>query len=523
MRVQVPPSAQVRLVALEKTIRFFRISWVILCVTIIIGILFSFFLPIKSLLNFYVDDGFFYLEIAKNFASGFGSTFDRVSLTNGYHPLWFIILSLIFFITSLFAKNPDPNLLLRVSTLTHFTLICLSYYFVYKFLKLVRLKQIFNRVMLVVAVTLTPIVFRNYGLEIHVVIFLLSVFVWVKGREIIKKENLRWYIIILYALLGLARLDYFFSFIPVIILLDSYDKDIKLFLKNVLMYSVPVFTALIIYLSINYYYFGHLFSIAGTIKNTFPYFNTDNFKRIVALFDKDSFFNNIQLLVFVLTTVLLFLKRKDENIEIIKLLLKINFGLFVFLFLNFLFNIELYREWYFGGPFFLSAVAIAVLLKNRVWIINSMVAVLIVLSFFYLYSARITSNKYSTVYEYCQDLRKVVNDNERVLQIDYSGIVGFLSDRKIVNGDGLVNSFEYYEYYKNNRLFDYIKKYHIDYYSTFTAKIDSSSNTVCDDIITAWGNYNFVFPTNKIVLRKLQIFDSYQFRSTHEWYLISLN
>ena len=42
--------------------------------------------PAPYLLCF--DDSFYYFEIARNFARGFGLTFDRINLTNGFHPLW---------------------------------------------------------------------------------------------------------------------------------------------------------------------------------------------------------------------------------------------------------------------------------------------------------------------------------------------------------------------------------------------------------------------------------------------------
>lgn len=38
------------------------------------------------------DDSFYYFEIARNVAAGHGSTFDQISSTNGYHPLWLVLL-----------------------------------------------------------------------------------------------------------------------------------------------------------------------------------------------------------------------------------------------------------------------------------------------------------------------------------------------------------------------------------------------------------------------------------------------
>jgi 4-amino-4-deoxy-L-arabinose transferase-like glycosyltransferase len=38
------------------------------------------------------EDGYYYLQIARNAAEGRGSTFDGVTRTNGYHPLWVLTL-----------------------------------------------------------------------------------------------------------------------------------------------------------------------------------------------------------------------------------------------------------------------------------------------------------------------------------------------------------------------------------------------------------------------------------------------
>jgi hypothetical protein len=53
--------------------------------------------PIEQLLTWTIaDDGFYYLAIGRNIARGMGSTFDGVSLTNGYHPLWMVLNALVF-------------------------------------------------------------------------------------------------------------------------------------------------------------------------------------------------------------------------------------------------------------------------------------------------------------------------------------------------------------------------------------------------------------------------------------------
>lgn len=42
------------------------------------------------------DDAFYYFQTARNLAMGLGSTFDGVHVTNGYHPLWFLVSAAVF-------------------------------------------------------------------------------------------------------------------------------------------------------------------------------------------------------------------------------------------------------------------------------------------------------------------------------------------------------------------------------------------------------------------------------------------
>jgi hypothetical protein len=39
-----------------------------------------------------LDDSFYYFKVAQNVVDGYGSTFDRIHPTNGYHPLWLGVL-----------------------------------------------------------------------------------------------------------------------------------------------------------------------------------------------------------------------------------------------------------------------------------------------------------------------------------------------------------------------------------------------------------------------------------------------
>ena len=46
--------------------------------------------------NFFADDSYFYFQVAWNIARGFGSTFNNIIPTNGYHPLWMLLCVAVF-------------------------------------------------------------------------------------------------------------------------------------------------------------------------------------------------------------------------------------------------------------------------------------------------------------------------------------------------------------------------------------------------------------------------------------------
>jgi hypothetical protein len=53
---------------------------------------FILFAPFERTLTFSQDDAFFYFEVARRIGSGQGTTFDGITQTNGYHPLWQCLL-----------------------------------------------------------------------------------------------------------------------------------------------------------------------------------------------------------------------------------------------------------------------------------------------------------------------------------------------------------------------------------------------------------------------------------------------
>jgi len=44
------------------------------------------------------DDAFYYFVVGRNIAAGLGSTFDRIAPTNGYHPLWMVPVTIVYWL-----------------------------------------------------------------------------------------------------------------------------------------------------------------------------------------------------------------------------------------------------------------------------------------------------------------------------------------------------------------------------------------------------------------------------------------
>ena len=63
----------------------------------------SIIVGVDTLVTIVPDDAFYYFQIARNILDGKGSTFDGIYPTNGYHPLWMLVLLPI----AALIHNPD--------------------------------------------------------------------------------------------------------------------------------------------------------------------------------------------------------------------------------------------------------------------------------------------------------------------------------------------------------------------------------------------------------------------------------
>ncbi|RMF93722.1 MAG: hypothetical protein D6734_09410 [Candidatus Schekmanbacteria bacterium] len=457
---------------------------IILAVVLLMRLIFS-WLDMSFILGRIVDDAFYYFQTARNIVKGLGSTFDGINPTNGYHPLWMLCILPIFYFTK---SSPELSIhfvmTLQVVILAGIILL---------FGKIIYEKFGKAYAVIALAIFIWPrfLSQTEYGLEAGLLIFLLFVTVYFSLKSKIFssyagfRQNFLFGIIL--GFVFLARLDSIFliAAIAVYLFLQIFiqsnieiQKRINIFFKKSFTLALPVILIAFPYLTYNYLKFGHIVTISGSLKHSFP----------VPHFFKEYFFEfkEFSIIFFLALFFLIFiLLRKDSYISFCEdneySAISTIFALYVILhFADTIFFMKwaVFR-WHFAG-YVVFLILISPLIvdflseaSKKMLKIEKKVF-LTFLSFAFLVGAILSQmisvsrgmeNKFQyNVYEEAL----WVKDNtkkEDVLMIEDAGILGYFSDRRVVNIDGVINNFELQEYFKEGKFVQYIKDKGIKYFA----------------------------------------------------------
>ena len=120
-----------------KNMKRKKISFEILLIVVILALhAYVAFSPPARLLNwFQTDDAFYYFVTARNIAEGKGITFDGISTTNGFHPLWMLICVPVFSLAKTDIYLPLRIIILILGALNAATGVILYRFFAKKFSK----------------------------------------------------------------------------------------------------------------------------------------------------------------------------------------------------------------------------------------------------------------------------------------------------------------------------------------------------------------------------------------------------
>jgi hypothetical protein len=223
---------------------------------------------VRFLLGRIVDDASYYMTAARNLAAGHGLTFDGIHPTNGFHPLWLLML------TPVFLLHGPPETMIRLVALLQTILLSVAYLVFWR----TQSKLFSPRTAALTGILFVYFVFPPCinGMESALLVLLIAV-LYGYGFYLTQTE-LNWRRA---ALLGiivgcvlLARLDMIFIalclfgwFSHRFLRVETRSRAVA----TVLVCSLAAAALVGPYLAFNYLKFGSVMPISGALKSSFPH------------------------------------------------------------------------------------------------------------------------------------------------------------------------------------------------------------------------------------------------------------
>jgi hypothetical protein len=435
------------------------------------------------------DDSFYYLTVAHNIVLGHGSSFDGINLTNGYHPLWMLLLIPIYYLIT------NIDLALRITLVFQTILIFASLELLYR-----ELGPIMGRFAFIAVLPMAFYLRFTYlfnSVESPVVILTLAVSL-VMFVRVIRYEELEhissWAVVNLGLSLGLlfaARIDY--VFFPVVALFMFVGRAIlkkqigsHTIMKAILL-ILPTILCAIVWFAWNWVNFGHIMSISGAMKNTFPAFQS----RIgYWSFQYPEYFVIALMAVGFIALYFsrqlfpgsLFLKRSLEPYApILDAVVWLCLGTLLHYGFVSAYGKWAVRFWYFAGYIVTLLVLVALVVAivrdqlNRQSEMRYLQYLFMSLIFAVGLLVALVSNLWAADQKaqgiigfqpYAYQAALWVKENlpgDAILGMNDAGTLGYFSERKVVNLDGVINNYEYQDYLRNGRFVQYLNNQKISY------------------------------------------------------------
>jgi hypothetical protein len=453
------------------------------------------------------DDSFYYLQIAKNIATGHGSTFDRINPTNGYHPLWTLLLVPVFV-----AVPNDTELALHLALTLQALLIAAAMVLLFR---LLRNHLDRKAAFLPFLLWINPRFFLfwlNGMPSILYTVLHLCILLLVLSRCPLNKCELRpgWdYMLgVLLGLSFLSRLDAVFLILAVIVSIlfstafpGQEGLSWKGALRRLIRMGIPIGLISLPYLAYNWMKFDHLVPISGSIK-IIPFdFGSLGFYRdaLLRAFWPLLFGGTLLSKVFreisitsllacsvVVVGLLWFLIRTGwlRYVERLRWLKGMGFY-FLFTLFHYLYNAifipkSIIYSWYWV-PEVLSVLILAAALFSitEQWLVKQgrhlgtlftitaygfcLFLCVAVLAMRWNHPRHLFLNE---IHKQAVWMRENLPEDAIVAAWD-AGALGYFSELRVINIDGLVNNFEFKAYKEQGRLKEYLDEKGCQYIAQF--------------------------------------------------------
>jgi hypothetical protein len=239
------------------------VAWALLALLASYALAFIWLSDIERIVSWVPDDASYYFSIARNFARGKGLSFDCSNITNGFHPLWLYVLSML---NLLISETPEVQILvflsLQAALLTGAGWLLFS-----------TVRRSLSSIAALTA--LAGYVFwvapeAVNGMESALLVFCIAAFMYVYSQAsahgFLRGRFLG--IGLALGLVVLARLDAIFFAACIFLIEISRTREPG---QGRLPFMTGGFLLIVgPYLIYNYATFGHLMPISGWLKTTFP-------------------------------------------------------------------------------------------------------------------------------------------------------------------------------------------------------------------------------------------------------------
>jgi hypothetical protein len=427
-------------------------------------------LPQVAPTNFPADDALFYLQVARHIAEGHGSTFNTITPTNGYHPLWMAIC-----VVSALVSDGNSLLLLRVIFAIQAVLALLI------LLAFRRLVASVSPSGWILGIPIAGVYFLTgmYGSEAHLNGALVMASLLAAFRSALSS---RLYPIVLGLLLGLT----------VLARLDNVFVAASIGLTGWIARPVPwgsrirgamatfTVTGLVLapYLAHNLVVFGGLLPVSGAIKSTWPY-ATIRFGNLGVV-------GGLAFTVGCVGLVLSWIPSLPQRLRLLHLSLGpgvLAHGAYVVLYTD---HLTQWSWYYVPGVIHLAIVAVSTYelitqhmsTTARKRIAISIAAILVALGFVRGYAHTINpqavgKNQFKMRFNKVEKrwaLRLAdwmtihLSKNAGVMVNDFPGTLAFYSTLRILPEDGLIGDYEYNRLILSEGIVPYLRERDVDYY-----------------------------------------------------------
>jgi len=434
----------------------------------------------ENLVCRFEDDAFFYATIARNSVEENIISFDGVSETNGFHPLWMGMIIVTRWIV------PDQiNFLRALSVLSAFLMFAAGYLSVKTLCR-----NYSTTVVLIVFIFLLRYLrdFAHLAMETSILLPLaIAALVLLDSITPSSSKRALFLLGIVLALIGLARLDAaLLALLIGIWAVKLHGKG-----KSSVIVFLPGATAGILYLIANKIYFNTWMSVSGGIKASGFGLNTLFAKQLFLLSDPLGIRSpwGLYLLFLLLSFGILFFRNTKPSIKAV--------SLFMVLFTASQLFLSSWRLWYwyaypavlfsvFCLPFLLQKLLSLFRISEKLLRISSVFlfvsAVSLAVFWGWHYGAENSQDFRVRNMYIAKELNETMTDSTLIAMGDRAGSFAYFFRGGVVQMEGLAGSAELAESIQQKRLQEYLQDMGVDYVVSWTGP-DCSEDYISWDLL----------------------------------------